>query len=211
MSDQVGRQEAKHQAVPKEIEGKTLAPLPMQEERAPDARGREDETTRTPDLGAAAAFGADEHAYIRDYIALADQKAGSLFAIVAAMLAYLQVQGATRRWISDPRTWHLVDALACFAIVALVTGAVLSLLAVAPRLTGAPHGVVFWNAVAMCASGEDYAEQVIGMDQRRLLRAKLEHCYELAKVCRAKYRVLAAAIWVGGAGLAAAVIYVAQA
>ncbi len=49
------------------------------------------------------------------------------------------------------------------------------------------------------------------MDQRRLLRAKLEHCYELATVCRRKYRMLTAAIWIGSVGLAAAVLYLARA
>lgn len=158
---------------------------------------------------AADSFGSDVHSYIREYIQFADQKAAFLFAGVAAMTAFLHGRGITKLWFKDPRQWAIPDAIAFIAVTGLLVGATLAVFVVLPRLGGAARGIVFWNAITLFENGKDYAAHVQKCDPAELATAKLEHCHELARVCRRKYRIVAWALWCGSFGLLASVAYLA--
>lgn len=197
-------------ALPPELEGKILPPG-----EAGAAEVREAVVAQDPrrpavaDVAAAAAFGSDLHAYVREYIASADQKAGVLFTVLAGMLAYLQTQNAARRWMVDPRTWGALDLLSCVAVIGLLCGSIGALSVVVPRTRGSKRGPVFWGAVALHRDAQEYADRIARMDGPALVRAKLEHSHELAVICRRKYRALDKAIWCSTIGLIAALLYIA--
>lgn len=198
-------------AVPPELEGKTLIPSEaVAEDTGDEVRARQvvRENSRTR-LATANSFAVEIHTYVRQNIAWADQKAAFLFAAVTAVLAYLHKDGATRRWLVDPSRWQIPDALACLAVLGLVGGAICALLAVAPRFRGSPQGMIYWKAIASFGRAKDYADRVVASEASALTRAKLEHCYELAQICRRKYRAVNIAIWSGSLGLGAAVAYLA--
>jgi hypothetical protein len=198
------------QALPPELQGKTLPPAEGATAEAREAVVAQDAARpAVADVGAAAAFGSDLHAYVREYIALADQKAAVLFTVVAGMLAYLQTQNAARRWMVDPRTWGILELLSFAAMVGLLCGSIGALSVVVPRTRGSKRGLVFWGAVALHRDAQEYADRVVRMDGPALVRAKLEHSHELAVICRRKYRALDKAIWCAAVGLVAALIYIA--
>jgi hypothetical protein len=154
-----------------------------------------------------AKFSEELHNYVRDQIRNADQKATFFFAALTAMLAFLNTQGVPTRWIKDVRHWTFVDALGFVSTVALAAGAVILLGVVFPRLKGSRRGLLFFNAVAEYDSSAQYAEDVLGRSEEELVRTKLQHCYDLSKVCGAKYRMLSIGFWIGSVGAAAALLF----
>jgi len=208
---QVSKEPAQPTGVlPPELEGKTLPPVEAEPADAAEAVVAHDVgRAKVSDPAAAAAFGADIHAYVREYIALADQKAGVLFTVMAGMLAYLQVQDATRRWMVSPRGWGFLELLSFVAVAGLTLGAALALGVVVPRTRGSKQGFVFWGAIAEYRRAREYANRIAVCEAPVLIRAKLEHCHDLAVVCRSKYWFLDRCIWCGATGLGAAVVYIA--
>ena len=132
-----------------------------------------------------------------------------LFAGVATMTAFLHGRGITKLWFKDPRQWAIPDAIAFIAVAGLLVGAALAVFVILPRLGGAARGIVFWNAITLFENGKEYAAHVQKCDPAELAAAKLEHCHELARVCRRKYRIVAWALWCGSIGLVASVAYLA--
>jgi hypothetical protein len=198
------------QVLPPELAGKTLPAVESGPSENAEAVVAEDtRRARVADPDAAAAFGADLHGYVREYIALADQKAGVLFTLLTGMLAYLQTQNAARRWMVKPVQWGLLDLVAFVAVVGLLLGGIGALSVVVPRTRGSARGFVFWGAIADHRSASEYADRVAAEEAPSLVRAKLEHCHDLAVVCQRKYWFLDTAIWCGAVGLGAALVYVA--
>lgn len=200
--------------IPSEVQGKSLVPTSLppggkaEPKDEPRSRRRTKEeitkSTETP-----AMFASDVHKYIREYIQLADQKAAFLFAAVAAMLAYLHGKGVTKLWLKDPRQWGLQDCVAFACVAGLVIGAVAAICSIVPRLQGAARGIFFWKAITLFESAKDYSDEVLTTEPTKLTKAKLDHCFELAMVCRRKYRSVGVALWCGSIGLIASLIYLA--
>lgn len=153
------------------------------------------------------AFAEQTHGYISDYIKFADQKAAFVFTATTALLAFLYQAGASRRWLRPPWAWTFGDGLAFLAMLGLGMAALVSVVVIVPRLSGARRGFVFWESVAEFPSGADYTDAVLTLTAGELSRAKLEHCWELAGVCRRKYRVLGIAIWIGAFAVYTSVVY----
>jgi hypothetical protein len=147
------------------------------------------------------------HQYVREYIRNADQKATFFFAAATAGLAFLNGRGAVSRWFKSPETWTLIDGLAFIAMVGLAAAATVLLAVVFPRLKRSGHGIVFFNAIAEHVTANEYAADVVRHTPADVARIKLHHVYELAKVCRAKYRTLVVGFWLGGVATVAALLY----
>jgi len=154
------------------------------------------------------------HSYLREFIALADQKAGFLFAILAAVLAYTLGKGGISAFLKAPSTWSGTDLWGVVAIVGLTIGAVLTGLVVTPRLntandSGERHrGLIFWEDIRRVPSASDYCEKAGSLSVEQSQREILQHCFELAGVCESEYRVLTAALWVGAVSLVAVLLFV---
>jgi hypothetical protein len=173
-----------------------------------DAQRREPDSAEPcpSDPATVIGFAGEVHADPRECIALADQKATFWFAIFAGILGYLHSTGATSRWLVNPATWRVPDVLGCLAALLLLAGAIAALWAVAPR-SGAVRGITFWRSIARFADPRVYAENVIAVSPHGLARARLEDCHALAVVCSRKYASLHCSIWLGFAGLVAALLY----
>jgi len=142
------------------------------------------------------------HEYIREYIRLADQKATFFFTGSTALLAFLYNKGISVRWLKPPMTWNILDAVAFIAMIGLAVGAFLSLLVVIPRTRGSRRGFLFWEAVAEYETGRQYADELWMLSAATLFRVKADHCFDLARVCRRKYKILRVSLWSGTIGLA---------
>lgn len=172
------------------------------EETQPTTVGRARART---DLDARGDFTTFAHRYIRDYINLADQKATLFFTGGTALLAFMYNKNVSERWlIKAPMQWNILDTVAFLAMAALALGAFLALLVVIPRMPGSRRGFLFWEAIAEYKSGRDYSDDLGLLSGPSLVQVKAEHCYDLAVVCRRKYRMLRCALWTGAVGLAGA-------
>jgi hypothetical protein len=149
-------------------------------------------------------FASFVHQYIRDYINLADQKATFFFTGATALLAFLYNKNVSVRWLKPVMTWNILDTVAFVAMVALAVGAFLALLVVIPRTPGSRRGFIFWEAIAEYDTGRQYGDELWVLSTPTLFQVKAEHCYDLAKVARRKYKILRCALWAGAVGLAGA-------
>lgn len=102
--------------------------------------------------------------------------------------------------------WNILDTLAFVAMATLAVGAFLALLVIIPRTPGSRRGFLFWEAIAEYETGRQYADDLSLLSGPSLVQVKAEHCYDLAKVCRRKYRMLRCALWTGTVGLAGALL-----
>ncbi len=134
-------------------------------------------------------FADETHKYIREYIRLADQKAGFIFTACAALLALLYQKGVFQYLLKPPNEWHF-SVLALLSVLCLSLAAFSSICVVVPRFKGHHRGYIFWNSIAGYEYSTQYYDTISDLSQSDLIRAKLEHCYELAKVCRSKYVML---------------------
>jgi hypothetical protein len=153
-----------------------------------------------------AQFAESIHAYIREYIRVADQKAAFIFTISAAVLGFLFKDAKPQRWLILGK-WAAANFVAFAAIISLASACIISIRVVIPRLGGARSGFVFWNAIAERPSGDRYATEVMKLSSSELIKVKLEHCRDLAVVCRAKYRGLLWASWTMVAALVLSALY----
>ena len=153
-------------------------------------------------------FGSFIHKYILENIRFADQKATFVFAGTVAWLAFLYDDGVALRWLKAPISWSGIDVIAFLGMSALAVGASCAFCVIVPRTKGSRRGLVFWEAVAEYETGESYGEDLMKLSVDRLFLATASHCVDLAKVCRAKYRVLKWSLLCGVFGLTASLLAV---
>lgn len=192
---------------PKELQS-SLAPL--KPERHVDIATTSDKIPAAPPqpiTAAHAKFSDETHSYVREYIRNADQKATFFFAALTAILAFLNAQNVPSRWLKDVRLWSFVDGLGFLSMLGLAGGAVTLLAVVFPRLKGSRRGLLFFNAITEYDNSAEYANAVLASSGDDLVRAKLQHCYELSRICTTKYSILRIGFWLGSIGAASALLF----
>jgi hypothetical protein len=182
-------------------------PLPREprsiETVAPESR----QPLATPPQEYHTRFGEEVHQYIREYIRNADQKAASFFAAATAILALLSQRNTAVHWLKPVLSWRFLDGVAFLAMVGLAVSACVFLIVIFPRVKGSRRGILFFNAIAEHISGRDYAEEVLRQSVTDLTHAKLQHAYDLARICRTKYFVLHVGFWIGSVSTVFALLY----
>ena len=153
-------------------------------------------------------FASETHAYISDFIRLADEKAAFFSGASAAML-YLLFNSHAEKYLS----WSLNAAslrslIDIIAMAALSMACVFGLSVVTPRRrVGPADGHIFFDAIIQSGSRESFAAEVMQLPKEQLIREKLMHSYDLAKVCNHKYRAQRWQLWSMIAGLVLAAPY----
>lgn len=151
-------------------------------------------------------FANDVHAYLRQNITWADQKAAFMFAGASGFLAYLNAHQAFA-FVRGRAPFSYPDVLLVAAAVCLMIAATASFITYWPRTKGMRAGLVFWGAIAKNESAGAYVERVKDKTADELAAAKLEHSYELAKICDRKFRWADIAVRFGVVGFGLAIIY----
>ena len=144
-------------------------------------------------------FANDVHGYLRQNVTWADQKAAFMFAGSVGLLAYLNARQAFGFLRGDVLFEWPHTILAAAAICLLIT-AFSAFVTYWPRTKGMRAGLVFWGAIAKNESDGAYVERVRDKTAVELATAKLEHSYELAKICERKFKWVDAATRFGIAG-----------
>lgn len=155
-------------------------------------------------------FGFQLHAYVRQFLQSGDQKAGFILAASSALLGFLGSPFADLRPGYAPCPYVLLRVIG----IALTAAAVaLAVRCVWPRQHELPGKLVSWKGVTeQHRNAEEYATAVrtaatIQPPPRDVLTDEvLCHSYELAKILRRKYRIMAGALGCFVAGGISAVI-----
>lgn len=139
-----------------------------------------------------------EEEYITTYIQLADTKASIFGATIVGVLAYLA------------QYLHTVGELQ-FGILKIATIASYLLLlesagycfaTIYPRIKNSSEGVVYWRSVFdNFKNADDFAQSIAKLAQPDLMKARIKHCYDIARVCSLKYDRLQVSMALGAIGL----------
>ena len=192
--------------IPSEVLGKTIS-AGSPPEVAADSDAVDSATFSGGDQESLTRFAEETHQYIREYIRLADQKAAFFLGFSAALLSFLYSVNVSQRWLKSPTLWSWVDLVAFLAMVGLALAAILSFAVVIPRLKKSNRGIIFWDSIAQFSSSLQYLERVHRATPEELVRTKLEHCFDLARVCQRKYRLLGLSVWLGAVGAGSSMMY----
>lgn len=148
-------------------------------------------STRPEPENICARFSSETHSYVVDNIRLADEKAAFFFGASAAIL-YLVFQSMQPHMVSPLAAWPLQRVVGILAMSALGIACLIGLGVVTPRRGHGDFGHIFFGEIVQFESRDSYVEGVLAMPDEQLIRERLEHCYDLAKICDQKYRAL---IW----------------
>lgn len=151
-------------------------------------------------------FASFHEQYVRNYIQLADAKAGLCFGLISAVLGYLVSRDNVQPLILKP-SCTAEFGIASTAMLFLLAAAACAFAVIAPRLSSPTReGIIFFGAVARRASGNDYVKDVASRSPEELTALRLKHCFDTSKVCDRKYGFLNAAIWLALPGLGLALL-----
>lgn len=181
----------------------TTSGAPGQPPELPAGASRADEDKRvdaegTDSIEGLKQFAEFEHQYLRDYISLADQKAGIALTVYAAVLTFL-VQSIPAGSFNDGAL-SVADAVALAAFGFLLTAVGFALAVVTPRLASHGTSLIFFADVADRSSRAAYAQEVASKTEQQLTNEVVEHCHALAGICAAKYGHLRRSLSCGAAG-----------
>lgn len=156
----------------------------------------------------AAAFAESEHEYLREYIQFADQKAGVVLTTATAFLAFVYSRRLIDPLLRNPFDWQLPEAFGALAVILLLLASFHAARVIWPRRKGRiSRALIFFDAVSQYPTAADYAVAVANSSEKHLVRVKLEHCHELAKVCSSKYNALGMALRTGTVGIGLGLLY----
>lgn len=155
----------------------------------------DDSRSSGPDERVAEAFGMHVHKYIAEFIRLADQKAAFAFAACAGLLCYGFKSDLHKMWLKPLASANALDLLCLIAMLFLAIGLILSSWVIVPNLRKSHRGFVFFGSIAEYESSTSYASDILTSSSTQLRRAILQHTFDIAKVCAAKYWWLGRALW----------------
>ena len=130
------------------------------------------------------------HAYLRQYIELADQKAAFLFAIVSAISGYIITSKISPfaipiKW-DLPLNWVHISGKA--SLLLFLISAIACTWVVLPRLRqNDKHGLIFWGEIVAVNSADEYAKMVGNSKDQATSYGIATHVHMLAVICNRKY------------------------
>lgn len=170
-----------------------------------------------PSLEGVREFCDSHEEYVSRNIYLADAKAGlSLVAFSSAIALILQNdQFLAQIRATAGKFWTPGNALGWSAsfewvgVALCALGTILCFWVLMPRFEsrkpGSPRGFTYWGDVAAhhpAPSPNCYADVVIGLAPKTLLRDRLDHLHQLSIICARKMSLLAWSMKLGGSGVA---------
>ncbi len=147
-----------------------------------------------------AEFAGFHEGYVRHYITLADTKAAVIFGVASSLIAFLLAKKNVQDILATlPCGYKTVNVV--IVAVLLTSGAAFAASVIAPRLSSSGEGLVYFGDVKKYLDSVSYAEMVERQGQGALARARLQHCYDISRVCWRKYVNLRRAFWLTLAGI----------
>lgn len=195
---------------PTELKGKNLGTVTTQSDQSVSSEAvipSPDSVSNKTALDNTHKYGALVHSYIREYISAADRKASFVFTIGAALLVYLYEKGIVVSWLKNPNTWVSGEILAFIAISGLSVSCMLAVAVVFPKLKGSRRGFIFWESIAEFETASSFSDAAQQLRGPSLTNELLKHVYEIAHVCKEKYRILNWSLRIGAIGAISTILY----
>ena len=151
------------------------------------------------------------HEYQRRCIEFADRKATFLVFGSNAFASFLDRSKGLRDvrdiGMSD---WTIKMMLGEFAIIMLALAGFTALWVIIPRISRrVPKGAIYWEAIRKYPTVDDWVGAMTDFTEEDTQRIVLKGIYDLAGINLRKYRTLQYATWLGGVGMAAALLHIA--
>ncbi|MEP2706253.1 MAG: Pycsar system effector family protein [Roseibium sp.] len=143
--------------------------------------------------------------YIRQYVLLADTKAGFSFGIASVVLIALFNDTELRTQITTAH-WSVASVFGYASILFLAVSCWFSFNVIVPRVSQVSETLFSFVEVSKRDDAEHYVRDLTSATSEELLKARAKHCYDTSLVCMQKYACLNKAIWFGVPGLAAALM-----
>jgi len=148
------------------------------------------------------AFSEFHEGYVSRYIQLADTKASWIFALVSALIVFLITSDDFEKFDLFAVENCLLVILLLLTFGMLIISAIFAFLVIAPNLRSpSGEGLVFFGSVAKHENSGAYVNKVSGLSEQEMANLRLQHCYDLSKVCSKKYNRLKVSIWLGSIGV----------
>ena len=151
------------------------------------------------------------HEYQRRCIEFADRKATFLVFGANAFASFLDRSKGLR----DVRDiamadWTFKMILGEVAIIALAAAGFTALWVIIPRISRrVPKGAIYWEAIRKYPTVDEWVGAMADFTEEDTQRIVLRGIYDLAGINLRKYRTLQYATWLGGVGMAAALLHIA--
>ena len=149
------------------------------------------------------------HEYQRRCIEFADRKATFIVFGANAFASFLDSSSALRgardvaiaNWTA--KTW-----LGESAMLFLAAGGMTAIWVVVPHIRrNVPKGAIYWEAIRKHASADAWASDMSNLTESDTQQIVLRGIYDLAGINVSKYRTLQRATWLGGIGMALALLH----
>jgi len=162
--------------------------------------------------------------YVSRNIQLADTKAGLVLVAFSGMVA-LSLRDhaflhAIRQSFLSFWPFHAgfseTGTLAWVTLLLSAPAIIIAFLVIVPRTSSGrtdttPRGVTYWGDVAArqgSGGGPSYVLDVRALSSEQLVEDRLLHLYQLSIICARKMKLLQASMWIGGAGVMVAMLWV---
>jgi hypothetical protein len=150
------------------------------------------------------------HAYTNDYIRFADTKAGAVIAWCSGLIAALFAAKVHHHFMHASNS-TVLGLLALVAFAALSAGLLAAFGAIHPRLWSSTEqvGFIFWERVRRHRDAAAFWEELKKHQAAACLTEETAgHLYDLAGICKSKYRWVAWSMWLALAGSVAGALVV---
>lgn len=139
--------------------------------------------------------------YVSRHIQLADTKASWVFALVSALLVFMVTSDDVNRLYLTTYNNCIWTIFLYLIPSILLASAILAFLVISPNLQSpSGEGLVFFGSVAKQENSRTYLSKVSQLTDQELTSLRLQHCYDISKVCVRKYNFLKFSIWLGSVG-----------
>lgn len=152
-------------------------------------------------------FSIEAHKYVRDMLNNADNKAQRYIAFSSAFLIWLNSNRGQKILNVPIIEWRYLEILYLVAILGMAACALFSLFTIVPRLKGSKKGIIYFNSVAAFENKNDFVIAVLKKSEHELIIDELQHVFELSNICSKKFFWLKIAVWTGGIGLIAGILF----
>lgn len=146
-------------------------------------------------------FAEEQSAYIATYIQLADTKASWIFAAASALIAFVITSTDTQDVLSSQENSLSYFVILC-SLGLLIVSAIFAFRVIAPRLRSSnSRGLYFFGSTARHPDGQAYLKAIANCSFDQLASERIQHNFDIARVCVQKYRNLKPAFWCGAIGV----------
>lgn len=151
------------------------------------------------------------HTYLLEQVKLSDDKAKAVFTISAGILLYLfnrEVPVYHSLLLFQYVGEWTIRIISYASMFCLFLSTVFSLVVLYPNLAGAKQGYIFFQAISIFTSPQNYCEALSKLSSAQINDELVKHNFELSLVVTRKYKNLNKSFFLGACGFLLMLLYI---